>query len=45
MTITDFFSYLLDHDSSHKLALDLADIYRFRVRQSERPVESERVPA
>jgi hypothetical protein len=45
MTITEFFSYLLDRDSSHELALELADIYRFRVRQSRRAAESELVPA
>jgi hypothetical protein len=45
MTITEFFSYLLDCDSSRELALEFADIYRFRVRQSERAAESELVPA
>ena len=45
MTMTEFLSYLLDHDSSHELALELADVHRLRVRQSERAGESELVPA
>ena len=45
LTITEFVSYLMDHDSTRGLALELAGIYRCRVLQSERAVESELVPA
>jgi hypothetical protein len=45
MTTAEFFSYLLEQDASHKLAVELADIYRARIALSQTAVESSRVQA
>jgi len=45
MTITEFFSYLLERDTSHKLAIELAAVYRAHVALSQVARESNRVPA
>ena len=39
MTTSEFFSYLLEQDASHKLAVELADIYRARIALSQAVAE------
>jgi len=45
MTITEFFSYLLDRDASRNLALELVEICKVRARVSQGTADSNLVPA